>query len=179
MMGESDAGAGQIIASTALTPLTIATPYVGTKIELAAVEQGKEGAVVCKIEQLKPFEGAAKIRLVGLPAKVEAAEKEFTKDMTEIAFPITTATDTPNGQHKTLFCYIEIPVDGQVIPHNAGQGGVLRVDPPPPPRKDMPVAPPEEPKKEEPAVAEAAPPKPLSRLEKLRLEAKERAEAAK
>ncbi len=176
MMGESDAGQGQIIASTALTPLTIATPYVGTKIELAAVEQGKEGAVVCKLEQLKPFEGPAKIRLVGLPAKVEAPEKEFTKDMTEIAFPITTAVDTPNGQHKTLFCYIEIPESGQVIPHNAGQGGVLRVDPPPPPRKDAPPAPPE-PKKEEPKVAEAAPPKPLSRLEKLRLEAKERAAA--
>jgi hypothetical protein len=51
-----------------------------------------------------------------------------------------------------------------------GHGGVLRIDPPPkkPAPKPAPV------KKEEPkAVAKAPPkPKPLSRLEKLRLEAK-------
>lgn len=178
VMGETTGPKGPVIASSALTNLTIAPPYVSSKIELAAVEQGKDGAIICKLEQLKPFEGAAKIRLIGLPAKTECAEMTFNKDTTELIFPVKTASDTPNGQHKNIFCFVEIPENGQMIPHNVGQGGVFRVDPPPPPKKDAPPAPKEEPKME--VVAAAAPPapsKPLSRLEKLRLEAKQKAEA--
>ena len=179
VMGETTGPKGPIIASSALTNITIAPPYVGSKIELAAVEQGKDGAIICKLEQLKPFEGLAKIRLVGLPAKTEIAEKTFTKGDTELIFPVKTATDTPKGQHKNVFCYVEIPENGQMIPHNVGHGGVFRVDPPPPPKKDAPPTPPKPEPKKEVAEAKPAPPKPLSRLEKLRLEAKQKAEANK
>jgi hypothetical protein len=175
IMAESDGPKGPVIASSALTNITIEPPFVGSKIELAAVEQGKGGTIICKLEQLKPFEGNATIRLVGLPAKTEVTQMNFTKADTELLFPVMTATDTPNGQHKNIFCYVEIPQAGQMIPHNIGHGGVFRVDPPPPPKKDAPPKP-----KEEPKIVEAAPPappKPLSRLEKLRLEAKQKAEA--
>jgi len=168
MMAESDAGQGQILAATALTPITVAPPYVSTKIEMAAVEQGKPGVVLCTLENLKPFEGSAKVQLYGLPAKTTTVEQEITKETTEIRFPITTADDSPKGQHKNLFCHIEIPEAGTTIPHNTGHGGVLRIDPPPPAPKKTP-----EPKQETPQVAEAKPAeaKPLSRLEKLRQEA--------
>ena len=168
MMAESDAGKGQILAATALTPITVAPPYVSTKIAMAAIEQGKPGEVICNLEHLKPFAGRAKIRLYGLPAKTTTTELEITKDTKEIRFPITTAKDSPKGQHKNLFCHIEIPEAGTTIPHNTGQGGVLRIDPPPPAPK-KPAA-----KKEAPKVAAAKEPaaaKPLSRLEKLRQEA--------
>ena len=170
MMAESDAGQGQILAATALTPITVAPPYVTMKINMAAVEQGKPGEVLCSLENLKPFEGTAKIQLYGLPAKTTTTELEITKDTKELRFPITTVSDSPRGQHKNLFCHIEIPEAGTTIPHNTGHGGVLRIDPPPPAPK---VAP--EPKPEEEKVAAAPPqpaaPKPLSRLEKLRQEA--------
>ena len=148
------------------------------KIEMAAVEQGKECAVICKLDQLKPFEGAAKIRLYGLPAKVECSEMEFTVADKELTFPIKTAADTPKGQHKALFCHIEIPQNGVTIPHNVGHGGVLRVDPPPKPKKN-PLPAPKQPEPKKVAEKKQAPPKPLSRLEKLRMEAKARAEAKK
>jgi len=168
MMAESNAGQGQILAATALTPITVAPPYTTTKIAMAAVEQGKPGEVICTVEHLKPFEGKAKIQLYGLPAKTTTTEQEITKDTKEIRFPITTAPDSPKGQHKNLFCHIEIPEAGKTIPHNTGHGGVLRIDPPPPvPKKAAP-------KKEAPKVAEVKKPaaaKPLSRLEKLRQEA--------
>ncbi|MGI9242918.1 MAG: PPC domain-containing protein, partial [Verrucomicrobiales bacterium] len=168
MMAESNAGQGQILAATALTPITVAPPYVSTKIEMAAVEQGKPGVVLCTMENLKPFEGKAKVQLYGLPAKTTTVEQEITSDTKEIRFPITTASDSPKGQHKNLFCHIEIPESGTSIPHNTGHGGVLRIDPPPPAPKQAP-----EPKKETPKVADAKPAKakPLSRLEKLRQEA--------
>ena len=169
MMAESDAGQGQILAATALTPITVAPPYTTTKLAMAAVEQGKQGEVICNIENLKPFEGDAKIRLYGLPAKTTTTELVFNKDTKELRFPITTQKDSPKGQHKNLFCHIEIPEAGTIIPHNTGHGGVLRIDPPPPaPKKPAPAKP-------APKVAEAKPKpaaaKPLSRLEKLRQEA--------
>lgn len=170
MMAESDAGQGQILAATALTPITVAPPYVGTKINMAAVEQGKPGEVICNLENLKPFEGTAKIQLVGLPAKTTTVEQEITKDTQEVRFPINTEGDSPKGQHKNLFCHIEIPEAGTTIPHNTGHGGVLRIDPPPPAPKETPEPAKEEPKAEV-AEAKEAPAKPLSRLEKLRQEA--------
>ncbi len=172
MMGESDAGKGQILASSSLIPITVAEPYLGMKIEMAAVEQGKDGQVVCKLTQSTPFEGKAKVKLLGLPAKVNAPEIEIDKTTTEISFPVTIATDSPKGQHKNLFCHLTIPAADTIIPHNVGHGGVLRIDPPP--KKPAPKPTPAPEKKTPPATVAKAPPvkKPLSRLEKLRLEAK-------
>jgi hypothetical protein len=60
-----------------------------------------------------------------------------------------------------------------------GGGGVLRIDAPPPPKPAAPAAPPAAaPAAPAPEpVKTAPPPKPLSRLEKLRLDARERAKA--
>jgi len=126
--------------------------------------------VLCKLDITKPFEGKAKVTLQGLPAKAAAEPREIAKDDKEIHFPITTAPDTPAGNHKQLFCFLEVPEAGAFIPHNVGQGGVLRVDPPPP-APAVPAAMPV-------AQNTPAPPvtKQLTRLEKLRLEA---AQAAK
>ncbi|MEE2808995.1 MAG: PPC domain-containing protein [Verrucomicrobiota bacterium] len=172
VMGESDAGKGQILASSNLTPVTVAEPYLGMKIEMAAVEQGQDGSVICKLTHTTPFEGKAKIKLLGLPAKVTAPEMEIDKGTTELSFPIKIATDSPKGQHKNLFCHLSIPQSETLIPHNVGHGGVLRIDPPP--KKPAPKPAPVE--KEAPKVVAKAPPKPkpLSRLEKLRLEAKKK-----
>ena len=108
-MGESDAGKGQVLASSDLTPLTVAEPYVGMKIEMAAVEQGKPGVVLCKLDHHKTFEGKAKVKLLGLPAKVTAPELEIDKTTSELNFQLTTAADSPKGQHKNLFCHLTIP----------------------------------------------------------------------
>ena len=132
MMAQSNSGKGQILAATALTPITIAAPYTTTKLTAASIEQGKTGEIICTIDNLKPFKGKAKIQLYGLPAKTTTTELEITNDTKEIRFPITTEKDAPKGQHKNLFCHIEIPAAGTVIPHNTGHGGVLRIVPPPP-----------------------------------------------
>lgn len=99
--------------------------------------------------------------MLGLPPGVTIAPVEFTKDMTEIAFPVTTTTDTPVGSHKTLFCQVTITQNGEPIVGTIG-GTELQVNAPPanaPPVVAAVAAP----------VAEAAPvAKPLSRLEQLR-----------
>ncbi|QDU64143.1 putative subtilase-type serine protease precursor [Planctomycetes bacterium Pan216] len=152
--------------------LEIAPPYVNVKLQMAAAEQGQQTDLIAKIEQKKPFEGKAKIKIIGLPHKVTAPEKEFTKDAPEdLAFPVTIDATSPVGNHKALYCEVTVTENGAPVIHRLGRGGVLRIDPPP---KKKPVAQ----KKPEPKK-QAAPVKKerqLSRLEKLRLEAKQAAQ---
>ncbi len=168
VIGSAPGVNGTAWSSTQLAPLTIAPPYVAMKIEMANVEQGKEIDVVCKLDQLKPFEGKAKVGLYGLPAGAvaEPAEKEITKDDKEVTFHVKTDPKSPAGQHKSLFGQIVILENGEPIAHSVGAGGILRIDPPPPPRKDG--APPK------PGEAKPADPKRQGRLEQLRQEAEEK-----
>ena len=83
-------------------------------------------------------------------------------------FNVTTNPKTPVGQHGTLFCQLTVMQDGQPVIHNLGRGGVLRIDPPPLAKKG------EAPKAAVAQKPQAPTAKPLSRLEKLRLEAQQK-----
>jgi hypothetical protein len=153
---------GPLWVSSQLADLEIVPPMLAMKIEMASAEQGKGAPVLATIEQKTKFDGPAKVQLVGLPAEAAAAEKEITAADAKVVFDVTTGTKTPPGQHKSLFCVVTIMKDGEPIVHNVGQGGVLRVDVPPP--ADAAAKPPE-------PTTQAAP---MSRLEQLRQEAKAR-----
>jgi len=168
---------GTAWVSSQLATLEIAAPYVEFTIERAAVEQGKETEVFCKIKHNRPFEGKAKVRLVGLPNKVTAPELELTKGQQELSFKVTTDKASPAGRHRNIFCQVFIPENGEQVVHARVGGTELRIDKPLP----APVKQPPKPKIKQ--VAKKAPPKQptkrrLTRLEKLRLEAKKRAEGA-
>ena len=161
---------GHLVASN-LTDLTVASPYVSMKIEMAFLEQGESGEIVCKLEQHTAFEGPAEVILFGLPHKVITTPKQITKDDAELVFDITTDKESPAGKHKNLFCRVVVNQLGESIVHNIGHGGVLRIDPPPPPKKDEPK------QSEAPSKPQKKTVKRLTRLETLRLQAKERAAA--
>ena len=172
----SDAGKGPVWTSSQLTSLTVAAPFLTMQIPMAAGEQGKPSPVLCKIQQLQPFDGEAQVQLVGLPQKVtiEKNPLPITKSSADVTFNAALAADAPVGQHKSLFCQVIVMKDGEPIVHNIGGGGVLRIDEPPAPKPNAPAPPPvavAAAVPAAPAVATTAPPKPLSRLEKLRLEA--------
>jgi hypothetical protein len=177
MLAEADAGKGLVTVASPFAELRIEEPYVGMKLNLATVPQGQKVDMICDLSQLRPFEGKATVNLYGLPAKSSTTPIEVTKDDKQVLFPITTAEDTPVGQHKNMFCTVVVTQNGQAITHRVGMGGVLRVDPKP--KVAAKPAPAPE-KKPVVADAKAAPaPKPLSRLEQLRLDAKKAAEAKK
>jgi len=125
--------------------------------------------VLCKVQQLQPFDGEAQVQLVGLPPKVtiEKNPLPITKASTDVTFNAALASDAPVGQHKSLFCQVVVMKDGEPIVHNVGGGGVLRIDEPPA-AKPAAAAPPPTTTAAAPAPAAPAPAKPLSRLEKLR-----------
>jgi len=165
-------GNGSYETCTPFVPLRVEEQYVTLQFAQAAIEQGTEGGMIVTVNKRKDFEGEAQVTLLGLPANSTAEPLKLTKESTELTFTVKTAANTPVSDNKNLFCQVLIPEAGTTILHNLGTGR-LRVDPPPPQPKETPT-----PAPQPVAQAEQKPQaRPLSRLEQLRLEAKQRAEA--
>jgi hypothetical protein len=164
-MGQSPVNGGAVWVASQMATLEVATPFVEFTLNRTAAEQGQTAEVVCQVKQITPFEGAAKASLLGLPNKVAADEIELTKETTQLVFPLKIDAESPVGKHKSVVCQVVVMKDGEPICHNVGTTE-LRIDPPSPPKTAAKTEP-------MPKPAEA-PPKQLSRLEKLRAEAKQK-----
>ena len=171
--GYADGPTGPVVVSSQLAPLTVAEKFLTLDFQRASAEQGSEAPLLVKVNKLTDFEGEATATLIGLPNAATAEPQAITKDTAEILFPIKVAAETPEGTHKNLFCQVVVTQNGEPILHNLGSTE-LRVDTP---------LPKEGPKPDEAAAAAApeppaeVPAKPLSPLEKLRLEQQERNKA--
>ena len=174
----ADAGKGPVWTSSQLFTLEVTAPIVTLTMERPAVEQGKQTQLFCKVMVASPFEGKAKVRLIGLPAKTTTQELEITKDSKEIAFPIVADKASPVGQHN-VFAQVVIERGGELITGSTG-GTQLRIDVPIPPKVAVTPPPKTNPTTtpKPPTPTPTTPPKRLTRLEKLRLEAEEREKAA-
>ncbi|WP_145227107.1 PPC domain-containing protein [Gimesia algae] len=172
VIGSANVG-GNAWVSSQLAPLEVADSFVDLDLARTAVEQGQETEIICKVNMKNPFDGDAKIKLVGLPPKVTTEDISFNKESKELVFKVKTDPASPQGRHKSLFCQVEIPINGENVVHTTGRTE-LRIDKPAPPKKDEPAKPATVAKKEEPKK-EA--PKRLTRLEQLRLDAQKRLES--
>lgn len=143
ILGHAKVDGGELYVSTQLTPIEVAPPFVSGKIETTWLNPGKSAEVTVNLKQIKPFEGKAAIRLLGLPENVSVADREITSADQEVVFKLQANEKCATGSHKNLFCAVDIRQNGQVIPHTIAQGGILRIVPP---KKD----------KEAPKVAAAA-----------------------
>lgn len=167
----SGSNKGNSWSASQMATLEVSEPYVGIALQRSSVELGKETEIVATVSVLKDLAAPAKVVLVGLPHKVTAEPMEITKDTKELVFKVKTESDSPAGNHKNIFCQVVVTEKEEPITHARLGSTELRVDKPLP----KPVA--AAPKKAPPKVAAkpaAKPPteKRLSRLEKLRLEAK-------
>jgi hypothetical protein len=178
VLGVATVGNGPVWVSSQLATIEIAPPFVAFAMERAASEQGKNLDMFCKVQQVRPFTGAAKVRLVGLPPKVTAPDVDITKDTKEIAFKVAVDKTSPPGQHRNIFCQVVVTENGEPILHSVG-GTELRIDVPLPPKVAAAPKPPAPVAKPAPVPAAKPPEKRLTRLEKLRLEQEEREKAAK
>jgi hypothetical protein len=172
----ADIGKGPMWVSSQLATIEVAGPFVALNMERVAVEQGKETSLFCKVQHLQPFDGTAKVKLIGLPPNATTTDVDITKETKEIAFKLKTEKTTPAGIHRNLFCQVLITRNGEPIVANIGYSE-LRVDvpivkatPPPQPATPMPVV---------KTPAPPAPPKRLTRLEQLRKEQEDREKAGK
>ena len=74
VLGTATVGNGPVWVSSQLATIEVAPPFVAFAMERAAVEQGKQTEIFCKIQLNTPFEGPAKVNLLGLPPKVTTPE---------------------------------------------------------------------------------------------------------
>ena len=75
-----------------------------------------------------PFDGKAKLVLLGLPQGVTAEEREITKDEKELKFNLKAAANAQAGQHRQLFVQFNLIKDGEPLVNTFAGGGILRVD---------------------------------------------------
>lgn len=166
VLGQSDVG-GELWVASDFVDLEVAPSILAMRLEMTAVERGKTAQVYCNVDQRNKFDGTATVKLMGLPQECTAADVPLTSSDQHIVFNLNTTDKSPVGQQSTLFCQVTFTQNGLPVLQGAGQGGVLRIDPPPAPRPNAPqvavAAPPQR-----PAATVAG--KPMSRLEKLRLE---------
>jgi len=169
-IGQADVG-GPAWAASQLANLDIAEPFTAATLARASCEQGQPAQIVCTLEQKAAFEGEAIARLQGLPPETAAPELTFTKDTKELVFEVATSDKSPVGNHKTPFVELITTVAGEPVQARGGQTELQIAAP----TKPVAAAPPPA----QAAAAEPAPPpvaaspaKPLSRLEKLRQQAK-------
>tara|TARA_R110002096_G_scaffold230531_8_gene420198 strand:- start:158 stop:2650 length:2493 start_codon:yes stop_codon:yes gene_type:complete len=171
VLAEADGGEGVMMTAAPFVKLTVEEPFVSMKLNLTTAKQGESVKMLASVSKLRDFDGQADVQLFALPSHATVPVVKIDKATTEIALPIQTDEKTPVGQHKNMFCTVTVMKEGEPIVHRVGMGGVLRVDPKP---KEVVAA-----KAASTKVAandsSAAPEKPLSRLEQLRLEAKAQA----
>lgn len=128
IVGSADFGKGPVWFSTQLEEIEIAPPLVSGQIVRTFVDQGDSTTVRVKLEHKVPFEGKAKLQLLGLPPNTTAEPVEFTKDDKEVEFTVKADKTAPAGQHKQLFCQFSLEKDGDTMTSAFAQGGILRVD---------------------------------------------------
>ncbi len=163
VIGRATVGDGAVDVSSQLADLEVSEPFVKFTYTPVAIEQGQAGQLPIEIAQNKPFEGPAKVELLGLPNEVTSEPKEISKETAQLAFPLKTTANSPPGQHKSLLCRAIVTRDGEPITHML-PGGELRI------QKPLPQKPAEQPKPEKKPENEKPAEKPLSRLEQLRLQ---------
>jgi hypothetical protein len=129
VIGHATVAGGEMYVSSQLAELNVDSPFLAGKIQTLVANPSKSATLNVDLQQLKPFEGNAKVRLFGLPDKVTAPEMEITKDDQKISFDLTLSPSCTPGSFRNLFCAVDIVQGGQVISQNIAAGGILRIVP--------------------------------------------------
>ena len=104
MQAETAAPGGGIRrAASDFIDLRVEEPYLSMKINMTAVERGKNGEMLCDLNLKRPFEGMATAELKGLPPFSSTTKIEFDSNTSQISFPIATEDKSRAGLVKTCF----------------------------------------------------------------------------
>ncbi len=128
VVGNADFGKGTVWFSTPLVEIEVAEPFLAGKIARSFVDQGDTVSVKVTLEHKRPFEGKARLALLGLPPNTSAQEVEITSESQEAIFTVNTQANAPVALHKQLFCQFQTEKDGETLTSTFANGGLLRID---------------------------------------------------
>ena len=153
-----------MLAASEFIKLKVEEPYLTMKINMAAVERGQQGEMVCDLDITRPFDGLAKAELKGLPLSPSLNRWSLMQIPLKFVFQLTLKTKHACRSHQKSFLLCAGALLRSLVTHTVGQGGQIRLDNPPPKPKAVTAKP--KPSTPQPVVKKE---KPLSRLEQLRL----------
>ena len=124
-------GTGRIRVSSEIVNLTVAEPYVELASQPESVRRGERKKYVWLVNYKSPFEGEARVKLLGLPKGVSVIEPLpiLTKNSKEITFEIEATGEALLGRVSGLNCEVIVRAGDQEIRQRTGNG-TLRIDPP-------------------------------------------------
>lgn len=131
-------GAGHVRVSSSMVTLQVADPYVELTTQPASIRRGETKPFVWTVRQITPFDGQAKINLLGLPkgVSVSGPSPTISKESTEVTFLLTATDEALLGQAEGLVCEVHVAVPLQAQQQRASQQivqrsgkGILRIDP--------------------------------------------------
>ncbi len=161
-------GGGQHAICSSLLALEVAEPYLTFAPQGTNVERGQATTMGITVSRRVDQPGDVSVELRGLPHNVATMPVNLSPTDDAITFEVSTKPDSPVGRHRNVFCIARYDVNGEQVIHRL-PAGELRIDKPLP-KETAPAsaAPPPPPK------PEANGERPLTRLEKLRLEHEQR-----
>jgi hypothetical protein len=111
---------GPAWAASQMAELEIAELFVKFEFERASVGRGESTTIVCKIEQLMPFEGEARVKILGVPPDTTvSSDLAFNAETKELSFDLQATEKSPFGKHKP-FAQVTITKNGEPMVSRAG-----------------------------------------------------------
>ena len=128
--GDDVSGAERVRVSSDVVVINVAEPFVALSTEPQSVRRGERVAYRWAVKQMRPFEGQATVRMLGLPVGLTAVGPEPTidKNSTEVAVELEARDEALLGLVSDLKCDVQFTVDGEKISLRTGSGK-LRIDP--------------------------------------------------
>ena len=130
VLGSAPVKGGPVFVSSQLATLETAEPFVVGTVAPVIVSPGQEAKLICKLDQRKPFEGKARVRVLGLPEKITAADVNITSTDKEVVIILKVDASVAPGSYRNFLCSADVMHNAHVIPHNLAAGAVIRVVPP-------------------------------------------------
>lgn len=123
-------GTGHVRVSSEIVNLNVVEPFVQLACQPESVRRGERKPFVWTVRHQSPFEGEARVNLLGLPKGVSVAKPlpVITKDSKQLAFNIVATDEALLGQISGLSCEVIVKTGGQEIRQRTGNG-TLRIDP--------------------------------------------------
>jgi hypothetical protein len=127
---DSYLGTGRIRVASEVVNITIAEPFVELSSQPESIRRGAKGKYVWTVVHKSPFEGTAKVKLLGLPKGVNLLEPMpvLTRESKEITFQIEATDEALLGSVRGVSCEVMVQAGSQEIRQRTGSA-TLRIDP--------------------------------------------------
>ncbi len=128
--GDTARGSERVRVSSEVITIEVADPFIALSTEPQSVRRGERVAYRWAVKQIRPFEGQATVRMLGLPVGVTAVGPEPTIDRNskEVAVELEATDDALLGLVSELKCDVLFTVNGGETRLQTGSGR-LRIDP--------------------------------------------------